>query len=420
MSARQTFVPRSASRASNHADTEHPFDMPPRSQNSIGHPHHNRNLEHDPDPTLPTSHKNDSEKRPRFAGMFSKSKHSAKPGTGDQAITGASPPSASGRFSGVRRPDMQSLAPPRRSSSPFCGKGSPFVPPSDPGPKFARRTSLSPSTVSQRTDLTISGVKDAHISTGGVLSGLISASRVIAAPVPNCQSIHTSELDGEHTFSSNKSSMPKLQPARLLERIHEDLEQEIVNGEEALVDAHRTGGAAPVLRRMKRTIQGVQEGEGDLSLPDENEYGVKRIRIEEFAHELPTVRPDDSSHFGVDHAHSRLQPDLGNEAICQPSPPVSQHGPGTAEDLSLEGMFANMETFLNVETFTGLVHKWSTCSREEWLQGSEGARSVLVLFHSVASVRVYPPNWGRRNILPIVETVLTAVMQNSSPSSKIS
>ncbi|KAJ8592877.1 hypothetical protein M405DRAFT_812038 [Rhizopogon salebrosus TDB-379] len=122
---------------------------------------------------------------------------------------------------------------------------------------------------------------------------------------------------------------------------------------------------------MKRTIQGVQEGEGDLSLPDENEYGVKRFRIEEFAHELPTARPDDSGHFGVDHAHSRLQPDLDNEAICQPSPPVSQHGPGKADDLSLEGMFANMETFLNVETFTGLVHKWSTCSREEWLQGSE-------------------------------------------------
>jgi hypothetical protein len=212
--------------------------------------------------------------------------------------------------------------------------------------------------------------------------------------------------------------MPKLQPARLLERIQEDLEQEIVNGEEALVDAHRTGAAAPALRRMKRTIQGVQEDDGDLSLPDENEYAprVKRIRIEEYAHELLTVRPDDSS----DHAHSRLQPDLDNEAICRPSPPVSQHGPGTADDLSLEGMFANMETFLSVETFTGLVRKWSTCSKEEWLQGSEGARSVLVLFHSVASVRVYPPNLGRRNILPVVETMLTAVMQNSSPSSKIS
>ncbi|OAX41896.1 hypothetical protein K503DRAFT_863475 [Rhizopogon vinicolor AM-OR11-026] len=369
MSARQTFIPRSASRASNHADTEHPFDMPPRSQSSIGQPQHNRSIQHDPDPTLSASHKNDSEKRPRFAAMLGKNKHA---GTGNhQPATDTSFSSASGRFSGVRRPDIQSLAPPPRSSSPFCGIGSPFVAPPIPGPKFAQPTSPMPSTVPQRADLTISGLKDAHISTGGVVSGLISASRVIAVPVPSYEPIHR-DLDGKHTFSSNKSSAPKSQHAQL-ERIHEDLEPEIANEDEALLGAHRTGVTAPVLRRMKRTIQGVQEDEANFSLPDEIEYGrrVKRVRIDEFTRELPSVRPDDSNHSGVDHDHHRLQPDLDTDAARQSSPPICQPGSGAADDLSLEGMFAGMETFLSAETFAGLVRKWSTCSREEWLQGSE-------------------------------------------------
>lgn len=385
MSARQTFVPRSASRASDHADTEHPFDMPPRSQSSIVQPQHNRSLQNEPESTLSTSHKNDSEKRPRFAGMFAKNKHAAKPGTdGYQAVADTSFASASGRFNGVRRPDMQTLAP-RRSSSPFCGKGSPFVPPSNPGTKFTRTTSPMPTTVLQRADLTISGLKDAHLSTKDVVSGLISAER-IAAPIPSYESVHTGEFDGTHTFSSNRSSAPQSQPAILLERIHEDLEPETG---QVLLDTCRTGVATPVLRKMKRTIQDAQEDEADFSLPDEVEYArrFKRVRIDEFVHELPNNHPGDSNHSGIDHAHSRLQPDLDTDTARHSSPPISQPGSGVANDLSLDGMFANMETFLSVETYMGLVHKWSTCSREEWLQGSEGAQFTFIVLQLFVSVR---------------------------------
>ncbi|KAG0705773.1 hypothetical protein DFH29DRAFT_996433 [Suillus ampliporus] len=375
MSARQSFVPRSVSRASSHADTEHHFDMPLRNQVSLGQPQRSTSgLQHE---VNSTPHKTDSEKRPRFAGMLGKHKHAGKPSTGDhQAATDSSFSSASGRFSGVLRPDMQPIAPPRRSSSPFRGKGSPFVPSSNPGPLFARPTSPILKSASQRADLTISGLDDAHISTAGVVSGLISTSRVIAAPAPSYGSIHTGEHDDEHTFSSNKSSVARLQPAQLLERIHEDIEPETANEDEALLDAHRSRSnvaAHPALRRVKRTIHGVQEDEADFSLSDEIEYmhRVKRVRIDELPHQLPDVRPDDSSQSGIDNSHNGLQPDLDTDTIRQSSPPMSQPGSGAAEELSLEGMFANMGTFLNVETFMGLVQKWSTCSREEWLQGSE-------------------------------------------------
>jgi hypothetical protein len=50
-------------------------------------------------------------------------------------------------------------------------------------------------------------------------------------------------------------------------------------------------------------------------------------------------------------------------------------------------MFANMETFLSVETYMGLVHKWSTCSREEWLQGSEGAQFTFIVLQLFVSAR---------------------------------
>ncbi|KAG1735357.1 uncharacterized protein EDB91DRAFT_1145097 [Suillus paluster] len=369
MSARQSFVPRSASRASSHADTEHPFDMPLRNQGSIGQSQRSSGLQHE---VNSTQHKADSEKRPRFAGMLGKHKHAGKPSTGDhQAAMDTSFSSASARFSGILRPDMQPLAPPHRSDSPFRGKGSSFVPTSNPGPLFARPTSPMPKSASQRADLTISGLKDAHISTGGVVSGFISTSRVIAAPVPSYGSLHD---DGEHTFSSNKSSVARSQPAQLLERIHEDVEPEIANEGEALLDSRRTNVAAhPALRRVKRTIQGAQEDESDFSLPDEIEYmrRAKRARMDEFPHQLPDVRLDDGSQSGVDHSHNELQPDVDADTVRQSSPPTGQSGSGAAEELSLQDMFANMDTFLNVETFMGLVQKWSTCSREEWLQGSE-------------------------------------------------
>ncbi|KAG2363805.1 hypothetical protein BDR07DRAFT_1403091 [Suillus spraguei] len=123
-----------------------------------------------------------------------------------------------------------------------------------------------------------------------------------------------------------------------------------------------------MLRRVKRTIQGAQDDEADFSPHDDVEYirEVKRVRIDEFSRELPDNRPDDSV---VDH--TRLQPDLDDGTTRQSSPPTSQPGAGAAEEISLDGMFADMNTFLSVETFMGLVQKWSTCSREEWLQGSE-------------------------------------------------
>ncbi|KAG1842492.1 hypothetical protein DFJ58DRAFT_806043 [Suillus subalutaceus] len=369
MSARQSFVPRSASRASTHADTEHPYDMPLRNQNSLGQPQRIGGIQNELESMQP---KTDSEKKARFAGMFGKHKLAGKPSSGDhQAAMDVSFSSASGRFSGIYRPDMQSPAPPRRSSSPFRGKGSPFVPSSNPGISFARPTSPIAKSASHRGDLTISGLKDAHISTAGVVSGLISTSRVIAAPIPSYGSIHDGEHDDEHTFSSNKSSLVKLQPAQLLERIHEDVEPETANEDEALLDARRTNVAAhPMLRRVKRTIQGAQEDEADFSPHDEVEYmrTVKRVRIDEFSRELSDSRPDASSHSGVDH--TQLQPDLDDDAARQSSPPTGQPGTGAAEEISLDGLFANMNTFLNVETFMGLVQKWSTCSREEWLQGS--------------------------------------------------
>lgn len=369
MSARQSFVPRSASRASTHADTEHSFDMSLRNQNSLGQPQRAGSIQNEPDSMQP---KTESEKKARFSGMFGKHKLAGKPGSGDhQAALDASFSNASGRFSGIYRPDVQSVALPRTSSSPFRGKGSPFVPTSNPGISFARPTSPMPKSASHRGDLTISGLKDAHISTGGVVSGLISTSRVIAAPVPSYGSIHGGEHDDEHTFSSNKSSLAKSQHAQLLEKIHEDIEP-TANEDEALLDAHRTNVAArPVLRRVKRTIQGTQEDEDEISPPDETEYmgRVKRVRIDEFHCELSDSRPDGSGHSGVDH--TRLQPDLDDDTAHQSSPPTSQPGAGAAEEISLDGMFANMNTFLNVETFMGLVQKWSTCSREEWLRGSE-------------------------------------------------
>ncbi|KAG1767908.1 hypothetical protein EDD22DRAFT_873635 [Suillus occidentalis] len=369
MSARQSFVPRSASRASTHADTEHSFDMPLRNQNSLGQPQRAGSIQNEPD----SMHsKTESEKKARFAGMFGKHKLAGKPASGDhQAALDASFSNAPGRFSGIYRPDVQPLPLPRTSNSPFCGK--------------ARLSSQHPilacllldphhlcqNPASHRGDLTISGLKDAHISTGGVVSGLISTSRVIAAPVPSYGSIHGGEHDDEHTFSSNKSSLAKSQPAQLLERIHEDIEP-TANEDETLLDAHRTNVAArPVLRRVKRTIQGTQEDEDEFSPPDEIEYmgRVKRVRIDEFPCESSDSRPDGSGHSGVDH--TRLQPDLDDDTAHQSSPPTSQPGAGAAEEISLDGMFANMDTFLNVETFMGLVQKWSTCSREEWLRGSE-------------------------------------------------
>ncbi|KAG2337765.1 hypothetical protein BDR05DRAFT_969876 [Suillus weaverae] len=372
MSARQSFVPRSASRASSgttHADHEHPFDMPLRNQNSLGQPQRTGSIQNELDSVQP---KTDSEKRARFAGMFGKHKVAGKPGSEDhQAAIDASFSSASGRFSGIYRPDMQSLAPPPRSNSPFRGKGSPFVPSSNPDISFVRPTSPMAQSVSHRGDLTISGLNDAHIFTAGVVSGSISTSRIIATPVPSYGSIRDGEHDDEHTISSNKLSIAESQPALLLERIREDVEPETTNEGEALLGARRTNVAAhPALRRAKRTIQGAQEDEADFSRPDEIEYmrRVKRVRIDEFSRELSDSRPDDSSHSDVDH--TRRQPDLDN-TTRQSSPPTNQPGADAAEEISLDGMFANMNTFLNVETFLGLVQKWSTCSRQEWLQGSE-------------------------------------------------
>ncbi|KAG1774514.1 hypothetical protein EV702DRAFT_1124531 [Suillus placidus] len=330
--------------------------MPLRNQNSLGQPQRTGGIQNEFDPMQP---KPNSEKRTRFAGMFGTHKLAGKPGD-HQAAIDASFPSASGRFSRIHRPDMQSLAPSRRSSSPFRGKGSPFVPSSNPGISFARPTSPMAKSASHRGDLTISGLKDAHISTAGVVSGLISTSRIIAAPVPSYGSIHDGEHDDEHTFSSNKSSLSKSQPTQLLERIHEDVEPETANEDETLLDARRTNVAAhPVLRRVKRTIQGAQEDEADFSPSDEIEY------MRRFPRELSDSRPADN-------------PDLDDTAH-QSSPPTSQPGAGAAEEISLDGMFANMNTFLNVETFMDLVQKWSTCSREEWLQGSEGARLLPCL-----------------------------------------
>jgi len=373
MSARQSFVPRSASRASSHADAENPFDMPLRNQNSLGQPQRTGGIPNELESMQP---KTDSEKKARFAGIFGKHKLAGKPGSGDhQAGRDASFSSASGRFSGIQRPDMQSLPPIRRSGSPFRGKGSPFVPSSNPGISFTRPTSPITKSASHRGDLTISGLKDAHISTAGVVSGSISTSRVIAAPIPSYGSIHDGEHGDEHTFSSNKSSLVNLQPAQLLEKIHEDVEPETANEDEALLDARRTNATShPMLRRVKRTIQGVQEDEDDFSPPDEIGYmrRGKRVRIDEFPHELSDSRPDDSSHSGINY--TRLQPDLDDDTARQSSPPTSQPGAGAAEENSLDGLFANMNTFLNVETYMGLVQKWSTCSREEWLQGSEGGR----------------------------------------------
>ncbi|KAG1766825.1 hypothetical protein EV702DRAFT_1148543 [Suillus placidus] len=353
MSARQSFVPRSASRASTHADNEHPFDMPLRNQNSLGQPQRTGSIPNELDSAQP---KTDSEKRARFAGMFGKHKLAGKPGSEDhQAAIDASFSSASGRFSGIYCHDMQSLAPPRRSNSPFHGKGSPFVPSSNPDISFVRPTSPMAQCVSHRGDLTISGLKDAHIFTAGVVSGSISTSPM--------GTIRDGEHDDERTISSNKSSVAESQPARLLERIHEDRCLALA-GTNVQVAAH------PALRRAKRTIQGAQEDEADFSRPDEIEYmrRVKRVRIDEFSRELSDSHPDDSSHSGVDH--TRRQPDLDN-TTRQSSPPTNQPGADAAEEISLDGMFANMDTFLNVETFMGLVQKWSTCSREEWLQGSE-------------------------------------------------
>ncbi|KAG2101635.1 uncharacterized protein F5147DRAFT_812174 [Suillus discolor] len=371
MSARQSFVPRSASRASNHAaDTEHPFDMSLRDQNSLGQPQRTGGNQNELDSMQP---KTDSEKKARFSGLIGK-KLAGKLGSGDHpAVVDASFSSASGRFTGIYRPDMQSLAIPRSSSSPFHGKGSPFVPSSNPGISFARPTSPVAKSASHRGDLTISGFKDAHISTPGV-SGLISTSRVIAAPVPGYGSFHDGRHDDEHTFSSNKSSLAKSQPAQLLERIHEDVEPETANEEEdeALLDARRTNVVAhPVLRRVKRTIQGTQEDEAGFSPPDEIGYmrRVKRVKIDEFPCELEDSRPDDTSHSGIDH--TQLQPDIDDNTARQSSPPTGQTGAGSAEEHSLDGMFANMDSFLDVDTYLGLLHKWSTCSREEWLQGAE-------------------------------------------------
>ncbi|KAG1822081.1 hypothetical protein EV424DRAFT_1399505 [Suillus variegatus] len=339
MSARQSFVPRSASRASTHADTEHPFDMSLRNQNSLGQPQRTGGNQNELDSVQP---KTDSEKKARFSGLIGK-KFAGKLGSGDHpAAIDASFSSASGRFSGIYRPDIQSLAIPRRSSSPFRGKGSPFSP-------MAK-------SASHRGDLTISGLKDAHISTPGV-SGLISTSRVIAAPVPSYGSIHDGRHDDEHTFSSNKSSLAK--------ESTEDVEPETANEDEALLDARRTNVVAhPVLRRVKRTIQGTQEDEAGFSPPDEIGYmrRVKRVKIDEFPCELEDSRPDDTSHSGIDH--TQLQPDLDDDTARQSSASTGQTGAGAAEEISLDGMFANMDSFLDVDTYIG-PHS------EVWLQGSE-------------------------------------------------
>lgn len=190
--------------------------------------------------------------------------------------------------------------------------------------------------VSPRGDSTISGPKDAHISTAGVVSGLISTSRTIAAPVPSCGSIWDGEHDNEHTLSSNKSSVAKSQPAQLLERIHEDVEPETASEDKALLDARETNVVDhPVLRRAKRILQGSQEDDADFSPPDEIEYmrRIKRVGIDEFPHELSDSRPDGSSHSGVDH--TRFQPDLNNDIARQSSPPTNQFRAGAAEEISI-------------------------------------------------------------------------------------
>jgi hypothetical protein len=170
--------------------------------------------------------------------------------------------------------------PTRRSSSPFRGKGSPFVPSSNSGISFVR---------------------------------LISTSRVIAAPVPRYGSICDGEHD-EHTFNSNKYFVVKFQPVQLLGRIHEDLEPETSNEDDALVHACRTNVTTHlVLRRVERTTQGTQEDEADFLLPNEIEYmrTIKRVRIDELPCELSDGRLDVSSHSGSEH--TRLQLDLDND-----------------------------------------------------------------------------------------------------------
>ncbi|KAG2336297.1 hypothetical protein BDR05DRAFT_1005988 [Suillus weaverae] len=210
-----------------------------------------------------------------------------------------------------------------RSGSPFRGKFSPFVPSSNPGISFARPTSPMAKSASHRGDLTTSGLKDAHISTAGVVSGLITTSHVIAAPVPSYGFIHGGEHDDEHTFSSNKSSSSKLQPAQFPERIHKDVETETANKGETLLDARRTN-----------------EDEADFSPPNEIKYmrRVKWVKINEFPRELSDSCPADRSSIFTSHE-------------------PTWHG--AAEEVSLDGMFRNMNTFLNVETFTDLVQKWS-------------------------------------------------------------
>ncbi|KAG1823922.1 uncharacterized protein BJ212DRAFT_708837 [Suillus subaureus] len=104
MSARQSFVPRSASRASTRVDTEHPFDMSLRDQNSSGQPQRTGGIQGKLDSM---QSKTDSEKRACFAEMLGKHKLAGKPGSEDhQAAIDASFSSAYGRFSGIYRPNF--------------------------------------------------------------------------------------------------------------------------------------------------------------------------------------------------------------------------------------------------------------------------------------------------------------------------
>jgi hypothetical protein len=375
MSARQSFVPRSESRTSTHAGTEHPFDIPLRNQISLGQPQRTGSHQNELDSMQP---KTDSEKRARSSRLIGKHELDGK--RDRTTLMGALLSSASGRFSGIYHPDMQSLAIPRRYSSPFRGEGSNFIPPSDLGISFSRPTLPIAKSASHK-DLTISGLKDAHISTVGV-SGLMSTSRVVAAPVVSYGSIHDGRHDDE--LSSNKFSLSKSRPTQLLEMIHRDVKQEIKEEDKTLLDAFRTNVVAhPVLLcRVKRTIQGTQEDEAVFSPPDEFGYmrRVKRVKIEEFPCELEDCRPDGASHSSINH--TQLQLDLDDNAARQSSPLTGQPGAGAAGELSLDGIFANMDTFLDVETYMGLVQKWSSCSREEWLRGSEGTRLFARCFTS--------------------------------------
>ncbi|KAG1798208.1 uncharacterized protein HD556DRAFT_1534949 [Suillus plorans] len=193
---------------------------------------------------------------------------------------------------------------------------------------------------STREDSTISGLKDAHISPAGVVSGLISTFRTIAAPVPSYGSIREGEHDDGDTLSSKKNPVAESQPAQLLETIHEDVEPETANEDKVLLDARGTKVADhPVLRRAKRIIQGSQEDDPDFSPLGEIEYmrRVKRVGIDKFPRELSDSRPDGSSHSGVDH--TRFQPDLNNDMACQSSPATNQLGAGAAEEISLDGIF---------------------------------------------------------------------------------